>query len=51
MIVIQVLLLSTQWHQRARLDVCLPSPVARLGFLWRSPLPEAFAFAWPFLTP
>src|SRR5918911_4765823 len=38
MVVIQVLLLSTQRHQRARLGVCLPGAVALFGFLWSSPL-------------
>jgi len=38
MVVIQVLLLSTQRRQRARLGVCLPGAVALFGFSWSSPL-------------
>src|ERR687884_1277028 len=38
MIHVQVVLLSAQRRQRARLGVCLPGAVALFGFLWSSPL-------------
>src|SRR5437764_3400539 len=40
MVQIQVLLLSAQWRQRARLGICLPGVVALFGFLWSSPLAQ-----------
>ena len=40
MVVIQVLLLSTQRRQPARVGICLPCAVAPFGFVWSSPLAQ-----------
>jgi hypothetical protein len=40
MVVVQVLLLSTQWGQRTRLGVRLPGAIVLFGFLSSPPLPQ-----------